>query len=631
MVESVMTAPISNKANKAAVVPLKPASRWDSSKKQQGKTAKEAIASRKSVASKKSKKKWKKPKRYKTTKELLVEGTFSPYMAPMILFNIPAIVMAIIALVYVFTEEVPCRKSYLWVGYNALFSIMHICAAFYMLHKVGMDKEHKPNDSAKDGAKAGDIESGTYYKLKETHAVRMKKNRGLNRIINRLSVDPKMFVYAILNVLWLIWQCKGIMLFLQSFDNKNENCGKVEFFMILDWAFSGVFFLFLLIVIMFGITCPRVLEEAIQHDPSIIKKSSNEEGSITTQATTGTLNKDLLASTEGATAVSNNNGTVATSTPYQPPRQQMIGNTNTAQQFGGAAPDSFVNSAAVGAMISASAAASPPKSPTSQQGQPANKGRFARSKKVSAASSPAIGKDKKKKKKKSKNGKPKTKSSSSKSSNHKALANSKQAATKVTSPASPQRPTPPLPPSAASPKKAISKADMMMAIKRSRSQSPTKVMKNGAGADSETDVYERWRNKKQLEMQNGGENTKPGGVLLDSRERVEPRENGQELRDGISVSISTDGDDDYDIRASSTVTSTDTVNHLYELCSPQGIQGSWDESSFDDDESLSESSYYSEDDEDPEIDRAQTMKSMEFLVPFEEQKKAAVDDGRLHL
>mmetsp|Transcript_6042 Transcript_6042/g.8565 ORF Transcript_6042/g.8565 Transcript_6042/m.8565 type:complete len:624 (+) Transcript_6042:222-2093(+) len=619
---SVMTAQISNTGKNTRTIPLKPPERsYPAKKKQQGKTAKEAIES------KKAKKAWKKPKRIKTTGELLVQGTFSPYVGPIVGFNIPAIVMAIIALVYVCKGGVPCKKSYLWVVYNALFSIMHICAAFYMLHKVGVDKEvQEPNASGgkvapADGAPSagGDIETGTYYKLKETKAVRMKKNRGLTRIVNKLSVDPKMFVYAILNVLWLIWQCKGIMLFLQSFENKEENCGKVEFFMILDWAFTGVFLLFLLIVMAFAMTCPRLLEETIQGDPS------QDTSSVATQSMDGTLNKDLLQKNTdnvGATSGGNINGT---SQSYQPPPpQQSIPQNNMMQQPGGAEPNSFVNSSAVGAMLTASAAASPPKSPQAQQ---TSRSLFARSKKVANSSAPTDGKGRKKKKKKSKNGKSKTKPSATK--NPKQNKPAESTVKKTTSPPTMQT-KPPLSPSSPT-RKAASKAEMIAAIKRSRSESPSKALRNfqaGSVAENDTDIQQRLQNQRQqLLMQNGDD----AGVI-GSGERLETAERDQQvLRDGPADSLSTD--DDYDIRASSTVTSVDTVNHLYDLCSPQAVQPSWDDSSYDDDSS-SGSSYYSDEDEDPEFDRNTTMKSMEFqpLSPTVPTPTVPTEDaGRVHL
>jgi hypothetical protein len=126
---------------------------------------------------------------------------FFPYLAVTLGLNMPALVYGIRSL------GVACPSLSSWLMANGLLCLIHMIAAFYIVHKI---RESAPTNN-NNSTPSNNVEEGTPY---QNFTVPKENEHGAEnsfaRIKHVLCYDKTMAVYIIVFIGWMIWLCMGL-------------------------------------------------------------------------------------------------------------------------------------------------------------------------------------------------------------------------------------------------------------------------------------------------------------------------------------------------------------------------------------------------------------------------------------
>ena len=183
---------------------------------------------------------------------------FTPYILTTVVLNLPCVVWGLRTVVEVFKYKESCQDSN-WVTINAALSLVHLLAAFYIVHRIQEDNRaaaaalegegspnhpidpeatnYKPMERGEDAkptawksaaaaffpgpAKAADVAHTAVRGEGEANSVQ--------RLKQVFCYDIGVAVYIIAMLFWLIWQSVGISQVLFGKDNTDSYvCETIE-------------------------------------------------------------------------------------------------------------------------------------------------------------------------------------------------------------------------------------------------------------------------------------------------------------------------------------------------------------------------------------------------------------------
>ena len=151
---------------------------------------------------------------------------FMPFLIVTFALNTPAVVYGIKSL-----DNFGCTDLFNWLIVNAVFGVIHMIAAIYIVNKI---KSSGPDpttpiataSTATTGLESSKMEEGGYV-LENFTVPQSEEHGGANsfqRIKHVLCYDKGMAVYILMVIFWMVWISIGISRRLFVEDANNESC-----------------------------------------------------------------------------------------------------------------------------------------------------------------------------------------------------------------------------------------------------------------------------------------------------------------------------------------------------------------------------------------------------------------------
>lgn len=139
----------------------------------------------------------------------VVKSPFFPYIGIAVGLNLPPTILGFRTIADLGGD---CAEAVQWLIVNGVFCFMHMVAAFYIIHKIQVDRKSQNLDLiTQDLAKADHLETGnTTYQKQQLPAHDATNHSSWGRIKHVLCYDCGVALYIIMGVAWFCWMTIGI-------------------------------------------------------------------------------------------------------------------------------------------------------------------------------------------------------------------------------------------------------------------------------------------------------------------------------------------------------------------------------------------------------------------------------------